>query len=283
MFALMFGMGLTLTTGDFRRIARAPVATVLGTVLQLIVMPAVGIALARLYDLPPALAAGLVVCAACPGGMFSNLFIYFARASSALSITLTATATMAALFTLPLWVQQTLAGTDGAIVVPVGATALQLAGLTVLPVTLGMAVRSQWPGAQTLERWLSRIGALVIVVILSYDSALQPEMPVTEFQQSLAPAAWLAVAAVGLGVGIPALFRLRSSDVVTIGVELVVKNLLLGVVLVRESLAFEALVPVFAFSLFQMPMGIGLLVAWRLLALTGLVAGPEPRAPSAPA
>ena len=40
----------------------------LGTVLQLIVMPAVGIALARLYDLPPALAAGLVVCAACPGG-----------------------------------------------------------------------------------------------------------------------------------------------------------------------------------------------------------------------
>ena len=77
--------------------------------------------------------------------------------------------------------------------------------------------------------------------------------------------------------------QVRAKLLKAIGVELVVKNLLLGVVLVRESLAFEALVPVFAFSLFQMPMGIGLLVAWRLLARTGLVAGPEPRAPSAPA
>lgn len=278
MFALMFGMGLSLTAGDFRRIALAPVATLLGTVLQLIAMPVIGIALARVYDLPPLLAAGLVVVAACPGGMFSNLYVYIARANSALSVTLTATATMVTLFTLPLWVQRTLTAAGEDIVVPIGATALQLAGLTVLPVTLGMGTRARWPGMLKLEKWLSRVGAIVILVIMTYDSSQRPELPLAEFEQSLAPAFWLAVAAVVLGLGVPALLGLATRDAVTIGVELVVKNILLGIVLARESLAFEAIVPMFTFAIFQTPIGVGLLVAWRLLARYGLAAGPEPRA-----
>ena len=282
MFALMFGMGLSLTIGDFRRIALAPVSTLLGTVLQLIAMPVIGIALAHVYGLPPLLAAGLVVVAACPGGMFSNLYVYIARANSALSVTLTATATMVTLFTLPLWVQRTLAAAGEDIVIPIGATALQLAGLTVLPVIIGMSVRSRWPGALRFEKWFSRIGAVVIVVIMVYDGAQQPELPLAEFQQVLAPTLWFAVAALVLGLVVPLVFGLATRDAVTIGVELVVKNLLLGVVLAREALTFEALIPILAFSFFQTPIGVMLLVGWRLLARSGLVAGPEPPAAETP-
>jgi len=93
MFAMMFGMGLTLTPVDFRRVAKAPRATIVGTLLQLIIMPLVAIGIAKAFDMAPLLAVGLVVIGACPGGLFSNMYIHFARGNTALSITLTATAT----------------------------------------------------------------------------------------------------------------------------------------------------------------------------------------------
>ena len=66
MFLLMLGMGLALVTDDFRRVATNPRATIVGTVLQLVVMPVVGVVLANLFELPPILAIGIVVVAAAP-------------------------------------------------------------------------------------------------------------------------------------------------------------------------------------------------------------------------
>ena len=97
----MLGMGLSLTPRDFRRIAEAPTATILGTILQLVVIPATGVGIAIGFDLPPLLAAGLVLLAASPGGMFSNVFVHLARGNTALSITLTTAATMVTLLTIP--------------------------------------------------------------------------------------------------------------------------------------------------------------------------------------
>jgi len=285
MFGLMFGMGLTLVVDDFRRVARAPLATVLGTALQLFVMPLVGIGLVHLYELPPVLGAGLVVAAACPGGMFSNVFVYIARANGALSVTLTATATLVTLFTLPLWVRYSLAGAEGPagdIVVPIGATALQLAGLTVVPVVIGMAVRGRWPSALKLEKWLSRFGAIAIIAVMIWDSSQRSQLPLEELQRSLAPALWLACVALVLGLTVPRLFGLSTRDSVTIAVELVVKNMLLGIVLARQSLEFNAMVPMVAFSIFETPLGVALLVGWRLLAGWGWLEGPAPRTDPSP-
>ena len=277
MFSLMFGMGLTLTAGDFQRVARTPAATVLGTLLQLVGMPMVGIGIALAYGLPPLLAAGLVVIAACPGGMFSNMYVHLARGNTALSVTLTATATMVTLFTLPLWVRGMLSSMGGeaaSIEVPVLETALELGGLTVLPVGIGMLVRGRRPEAVKLEKWLTRTAAVVIVGGMAFEGLQRPDLPIEAFQQSLAPAVWLAVAAVAAGIAIPALLRLPTRDVATIAVELVVKNALLGLVLARRSLEFDAVLPIFAFSLVQTPLGILVLVGWRLLARRDLLEGP---------
>jgi BASS family bile acid:Na+ symporter len=276
MFTLMFGMGLTLAAGDFRRIALNPRATIVGTVLQLLVMPVVGIALARFFELSPLLSAGIVVVAACPGGMFSNMYVHLARGHTALSITLTATATLVTLFTLPLWVQfalSTFSASDAAPVeMPVFDTALRLGTLTVLPVLIGMAVRHKWPAMALWERRLSLAAAAVIVAGATLQGTSQPDVPIEDFLASIPPALGFAFAAIAVGVIIPPLFRISARDTVTIAVELIVKNTLLGIVLVGQVLDFEAMLPIFAFAIFQTPGGLLLLGGWRLLEKRGLLA-----------
>jgi len=275
MFSLMFAMGLTLTADDFRRIARAPRPTIVGTILQLIAMPLVGISLARFYDLPPLLTAGLVVLAACPGGMFSNMFVHIARGHTALSITLTATATLVTLFTMPLWVRLSLAGASGghdAVEMPILETALQLGTLTILPIGIGMWVRSLRPSAVRWETWLSRIAFVVICVGVGIDGVDRPNPPTAEFLTSVAPVAWYTLAVLVMGICVPITLGIPARDGVTIAVELVVKNTLLGVVLLTQTLDFVAIVPILIYMVIQTPAGILLLVGWRVLARRGYVA-----------
>lgn len=274
MFAMMFGMGLTLTPDDFRRVAQAPRATIVGTMLQLIIMPLVALGIAHFFEMTPLLTVGLVVIGACPGGLFSNMYIHFARGNTALSITLTATATLVTLFTLPLWVRLALSSTpggDSAIDMPILDTALQLGGLTVLPVFLGMIARAYRPTLASWERRLSLASAVVIVWGVVRQGASRPDPPVEEFLASLPPVACFAVAAIVLGIAIPTALGLRARDSVTIAVELIVKNTLLGIVLVGQSLEFEAMIPILAFALMQTPGGLLLLVGWRVLARRGYV------------
>lgn len=286
MFGLMFGMGLTLTRDDFHRIAGNPRATIVGTALQLMLMPLIALGLARAFALPPMLTAGLVIVGACPGGMFSNMYVHFARAHTALSITLTATATLVTLFTLPLWVRFAVASTPGAdasIEMPVLDTAFQLGLLTVLPIGIGMATRSRRPDWLRFERPLSIVSAIVIALGVGIEASSRPDPPVDLFMQSLIPAALFAVAAIVVGTVLPTLFRLRSADTVTIAVELVVKNTLLGIVLVSQTLGFEAMIPILAFTIFQTPGGLALLVGWRLLQKWGYLEASSTFAGDAPA
>lgn len=273
MFGLMFAMGLSLGPDDFRRIATRPRATLVGTGLQLVVMPVVGIALAHALSLPAILAAGIVVVSACPGGMFSNMYVHLARGHTALSITLTATATLVTLFTLPLWARFALASfsTPGttAVEMPVLETALRLATLTVLPVAIGMAARQRFPGLTRLERRLSIGAAIAIVLVMVRKGGEQPEIPLEAFLDATVAAGSFALAAIAVGVLLPALLRIDARDTATIAVELVVKNTLLGLVLVGQTLDFEASLPIFAFALFQTPAGIALLVGWRMLERRG--------------
>lgn len=269
MFLLMLGMGLTLVTDDFRRVATNPRATVVGTLLQLVVMPIVGIFLANLFALPPILAAGIVVVAACPGGMFSNMYVHFAKGNTALSITLTATATLVTLFTLPLWVQLALTlfeAPDGAAIeMPVLDTALRLATLTILPVAIGMVTRARNPNALRWERRVTMLGAIMIVLGAAFGAGNNPDIETSQFLVSLVPAAAFAGSAMVIGTVVPLLFGIPARDSITIAVEMIVKNTLLGIVLVAQVLEFEAVLPIFAFAAFQTPGGILLLVGWRWL------------------
>lgn len=267
MFSLMFGMGLALTVQDFRRVlsVRTPVLTGMG--LQLFLMPVVGGALAVFFDLPPLLGLGMVVCAALPGGAGSNLLVHFGRAHTALSITLTATATFAALFTLPLWIrgaQSWLGAEAETVVVPVLDTALQLGILTVLPVALGMLVREGYPGAASYERWVTGISGLALLAVMVWDSADQPEAPLALLGQSFLPVLCLAILGMLVGVVVPLIFGQTLEDAVTIAIELCVKNVLLGMVVLASAFSqIDPNVPLFVYSGVMMPAALLLLVGFR--------------------
>ena len=88
LFLIMIGMGMTLTPKDFHEVIVAPRATLFGLLAQVLLLPLVAFGLAMVLPLTPALAVGLIVIAACPGGSTSNLFAYLGRGDVALSIVL---------------------------------------------------------------------------------------------------------------------------------------------------------------------------------------------------
>src|SRR5690606_20857622 len=98
---IMFGLGLSLTIDDFRRVARYPRAVLVGLFLQTGVLPCAALALALLFRLPPELAVGLMLLAASPGGATANIYSHLAHGDVALNITLTAINSVLCLVTLP--------------------------------------------------------------------------------------------------------------------------------------------------------------------------------------
>jgi len=214
------------------------------------------------------LAVGLVIVAACPGGMASNVMVHFGRANTALSITLTATATTATLLTMPLWIRAILSvvgGEASEVEVPLLSTAVELGGLTVLPVALGMALRHTRPSAAAWEARLTRIGLLGVVGTLGFAGMQRPDPPIAEFWLSFPPAMLLIVVSLVLGFGVPLLLRQSIEDAVTLGVEICLKNGLLGLVVVSGTFhALEPNIPVLIYTTFMAPLAMVLVIYNRI-------------------
>ncbi len=99
---IMFGLGLDLTLGDFRRVARTPKAVTIALACQLVLMPAICFGLVVVFDLPALLGIGMLLLAASPGGTTAALFSHLFRGDVALNISLTAINSVVAVVTLPL-------------------------------------------------------------------------------------------------------------------------------------------------------------------------------------
>ena len=99
---IMFGMGTTLSLGDFLRVAKCPWAVATGVVLQFLVMPVVGFLIAKSFGFTGELAAGCVLVGSVAGGTASNVIAYLAKANVALSVTMTCCSTLISPFLTPL-------------------------------------------------------------------------------------------------------------------------------------------------------------------------------------
>src|SRR5207253_3212110 len=98
----MIVVGLGLTPGDFRRVARAPRLVAAATAGQALLLPLAALGLVRCLALSPPVATGVLLVAACPAGSMANLYAYLARAHMALAVSLTAVSCLAAVLTMPL-------------------------------------------------------------------------------------------------------------------------------------------------------------------------------------
>lgn len=174
-FILLLAVGLDLTWEDFARVRRQPVLVLAGLVGPILLLPPIAVALTWAFRPPPDVTAGLFLVAACPIGGISNTYSYLARASTALSVTLTGLSCLLAGFTVPLIGQalETLLGGQLAIAPPINLLLVQLLLMLALPVGLGMWVRRRWADLSGRYRSpvqrLAFIGVGIVLVLIILD------------------------------------------------------------------------------------------------------------------
>jgi BASS family bile acid:Na+ symporter len=105
MQAIMFGMGTSLSVGDFARVVRMPKGVIAGVLCHYLIMPLVAFTITKIFSFPDEIAAGIILIGSCPNGLASNVMTYLARANLALSVTLTAISTFIAPFVTPLFMR----------------------------------------------------------------------------------------------------------------------------------------------------------------------------------
>jgi bile acid:Na+ symporter, BASS family len=171
LFIIMLSLGLGLGLADFRRIAMQPRDVVVGLVSQVLLLPLVAFVIAIVWTPAPALAVGLMIIAAAPGGVTSNLLTRYAGGDVALSVALTAVTSLAAMVTVPLVVVVALghfAGAGAAEGMSMAGISLRMFAIVVVPVALGMAVRAMRPAlAARLEPAAARLSGVLFLVVVA--------------------------------------------------------------------------------------------------------------------
>ena len=167
---LMFDLGLSLRLEDFGRVFRKPWPMAVALFGQLILLPAIALGLAYLFDLPPVFFIGLVLIACCPGGSSSNVFSKLAGGDVALSVSLTALSSVITLFTIPFIMSGAteLVGESVGITLPVGNLIKQNLVLMLLPVLLGIGMHYAWPqAAAKTDRVLMKLAFPLLLVLIT--------------------------------------------------------------------------------------------------------------------
>lgn len=232
---IMCGIGMTLSGGDFRRVAERPKPVLIGVLGHYVLLPLLGFAVAWLFPMQPEFAIGLVLVAACPSGTTSNALTYLARGNVALAVTLTVISALVTFLSVPLLVNlalQIFGGETREIRLPVGQTVLHLAALVLAPVLIGMGVRRFFPAfAHRAEPWVSRF-SLAFLVLLIVAIAVSERANLPAWFAQMGPAAMaLCCAAIGLGYLLGRVTGLALRDAITVGMEVGVQNSTLAIVI----------------------------------------------------
>ena len=163
---IMLTMGLTLTTQDFRILARRPLDIFIGACAQFIIMPCVAYLLVHVFRLEPALALGILLVGCCPGGVSSNIMSYLCHGDVAFSVGMTCASTLLAPVMTPLLMQLT----AGEIIeIDLVGMFLNILIVTIIPVSVGCflnyiySTRPSFPTVQSLMPGLSVVCLACIV------------------------------------------------------------------------------------------------------------------------
>jgi BASS family bile acid:Na+ symporter len=224
---IMFGMGMSLVPGDFKRVILTPKAKLVGLFCQLLALPLMAFGIASALRLPGDLAVGLMLVAACPGGPTSNIISYLARGDTALSVSLTAASSVVTVFTIPLIVGgsiQYFLGETATLVLPFWKTLIQLLVVTILPILLGMWLHAARPALclrLAAPFHVISLGFLLLVIVV----AVAREKDLGKQFLLAGPAALaLNIACMGIGFAAAKAFGLARPQRITIAVEVGIQN-----------------------------------------------------------
>lgn len=243
---MMFGMSLDLKLEDFKRIAVSPKAPLIGLMAQFILLPAFSYLLTMVIRPIPSMALGMLLVAACPGGNLSNILTYLSKGNAAISVSMTAVSTAAAIlmtpFNLALW--GSLNPYTAPILKEVHLSPMDVMTTIVLilgiPMALGMTVSRLFP--RLVEKVRGPFKVLSILIFCGFVAlALRKNWDI--FLQVIG-LVMLGVfiqnaMALGLGYGSGRLFRLADRDVRAVTIEVGIQNSALGLILIFDF--FEGL------------------------------------------
>ena len=165
LMVVMFGMGLTLKLEDFKLVFTRPKDIVIGCVAQFTVMPLLAWVLGKVFQLDPALLAGVVLVGTCPGGTSSNVITYLSKGDVALSVGMTSVNTLLAPFLTPAITYLLLRTT---VTVDPVSMFLSIVKVVIVPIALGFIINKLWGKfTQKLVTVLPSVSVVAICLIVA--------------------------------------------------------------------------------------------------------------------
>jgi len=238
---IMFGLGLSLKVGDFKRIFLYPKAVFIGSFTQLILLPVLGFIIAALLlKNSPELAVGLILLAMCPGGPTSNLLTHLANGDTALCISLTAISSIVKIFTIPVMVNIAIMhymGVSSEFHLDVVSSILKIVTITLIPAAIGMLVKSWAPQfAQRAQKAVKIMSAIFLILVIF--AAIYQERATIVHSMSIAGPAALLLNLSGMFIGylIPRFFSLPVTQQITISIETSIQNGTLAIAIASSPL-----------------------------------------------
>ena len=185
---IMFVLGLGLTGADFLRVVKQPRDFFVGSLSQVILLPIIAFILVKIWPIAPELAIGVMIIAAAPGGVTSNLLTSFAKGDVALSISLTAIISLICVFTIPFIILTSVDLLGISSVDPnisLASMSRDMFLIVTVPVVLGMIVRKIFYGITSkLEPLAKKISIALFILVLLGAIAAERENVVSYFIQA---------------------------------------------------------------------------------------------------
>ena len=169
MILFMLGMGATLNLADFAGVLRRPRSFLTAAAGQFLLAPLLAVLASRWLAVEPGIAVGLILISAMPGGTLSKVFTYLGRGNIALSISLTACGTLAAVATVPILLRVLAVGyVPVDFEMPIDDILRELTLFLLLPLAAGMGLGRLAPARrEVFSRWCIRVGFVVVVVMVT--------------------------------------------------------------------------------------------------------------------
>ena len=261
---IMFSVGMELAVKDFKRVTVQPKEFFVGAFSQMILLPLVAFVLLSVWSIDPALAVGVMIIAACPGGVTSNLMTYLARGDTALSVSLTAIISLLAVVTLPLIVSFSIIYFMDAATVPeisIGNTVIGVFAITTVPVIIGMVVNNYAPAfAGKFERIARIISSVLFVVIIVGAIFAERDNIVDYFKQAGPVTLTLNLIMMALALSIAKMGRLGVRQQTAITLECGLQNGTLAIFVAATLIGSQTMmVPGAIYSLLMFPTALAYL------------------------
>lgn len=256
---IMFGMGMTLSLGDFKEVLKQPKKVGIGVLAQFTIMPLIAFGLAVGFKLPPEVAAGVILVGCCPGGTSSNVMTYLAKGNIALSVAITSCTTLLAPFVTPALI---LLLASKWLPVSAGDMFWSVVKVVLIPIILGLVVKMLFN--KQVEKSVQVLPLVSVVAIVAIVAAV-----VSGNQQKIAEIGLLILLVVILhntlgyllGFWVARLLKLDYSDQKAVAIEVGMQNSGLGATLAAAHFSPLAAVPSAIFSVWHNISG-SLLATW---------------------